>query len=135
MTVTMEITEILFLQMFIKLHNFFETKAKKDHLQNTIMYMLAQKLIRFEVKNNEELVCALLALMTTQDILRKTPYFFPEVIICLERVLLYFTVQIEEKKLTFTTELLDPTNKALDKSHFFTVCRYILEGVRHLLKQ
>jgi len=114
--------------MFIKVHAFFEIPGKHDYFQSVLMYMLAKKFIKYPVKNGEELFFGLFALMLSQDMLRKAPFFFPEAIICFERIASFFVNEIKEKNLKFDKSLFDINDKNLNQGEVLTIYKQIYEG-------
>ena len=130
-SVKAQTVELLYLQMFIKVHAFFEIPGKHDYFQSVLMYMLAKKFIKYPVKNGEELFFGLFALMLSQDMLRKAPFFFPEAIICFERIASFFVNEIKEKDLKFDKSLFDINDKNLNQGEVLTIYKQIYEGVRY----
>jgi len=125
-----EIAQLFFLQLFIKVYTFFENIGKQDHFQSALMYILAKKLVKFEIKSMQELFFGLLALIISQDLLRKNSFFFPEVNICLERVFSYFETQVKDKNLSTKTSSAKKATKenTVETQELITVCKGIFEA-------
>jgi len=122
--------ELLYLQLFLKIHGSFEIPGKHDYFQSILMYMLAKKLVKFPIANAEELFFGLFALMISQDMLRKTPFFFPEVIICFERIISFFVREFKEKNIKIDKNQLNPADRNPHSGEILTIYKQIYEGVK-----
>ena len=124
-----EIAQLFFLQLFMKIYTFFENNGKHDHFQSVLMYMLAKKLVKFDLTSFQELFFGVFALIISQDLVRKTSYFFPEVNICLERVFTFFANQTKDKNLSTKSSSAKKDAQPVDTQEIFTVYKGIYESV------
>jgi len=126
-----EIAQLFFLQLFIKIYTFFENNGKHDHFQSVLMYILAKKLVKFDITSFQELFFGVFALLISQDLIKKTSFFFPEVNICLERVFAFFANQTKDKNLNTKSSSAKKDAQNVDTQELLTVYKSIFESVKY----